>query len=135
MNALDKLIGVYETRLAKLRQLAELIGSDEEFAQEVVVALTATTSQSVPATTPLITAGSQVDRLQQFLGGRPGEWVTKKEITAGTGIQPGSLAPLLSRNTDLIEVRPHPTNPRMKQWRLRAAEDNHAGRAEEEEKL
>ena len=120
MNALDKLVGIYESRLAKLRQLTAIIGSDAAFAQEIVGALTQSATGGQPAGPVTQTGGNQLTRLCAFFRERGNSWLTTNEVIDGTGIPRGSIAPLLYRTQTrgIVESRKSPGQPKLRQWRL-----------------
>ena len=122
---LASLFSLYEARLAKLRKLAEIIDSDDEFAQELVDTLSSPPGDATPngASGPTlyrVARGAQIDRLRAYFKDRGNEWSTTSEICKGTGILRSSLAPLLSRNLERLESRAHPKSLKVKQWRLKS---------------
>jgi hypothetical protein len=136
MNTLANLKTRYEERAAKLGQLIEIIGSDEAFAQEVVEALIRTASHGAPAATEG-SSGGQFGQVREFFRKNGNAWTSKGEISTGTKISDGSLAPLMYRclKDGIVEQRAHPENPRWRQWRMKTAPEAMGPQQNNEDKL
>jgi hypothetical protein len=120
---IDGLIASYEKRITTLRSLKSLIDSEPELAQEVVRAL-APEGQLTASGRGMYTPKKNGQYMQMVEFMKDGQWRTAQEIADGIGAAKHSIVPYLYKDAtkETFESRYHPDSSRVKQWRLKQAD-------------
>jgi len=115
LRHLDPLIVKTEQRLTALRALREL---DAELLAQILAEIPVTPN-GCQEKTGAPQQNTIAERLRAYLLSKNNEWTATPKIIAETGLVRGTVGSVLYKRGSQFESKPHPTDKKVKLWRVR----------------
>ncbi len=120
-SALDAMIARYERRLETVRRIRDLVADDPGLVADLIASLSAKGNGQVLKSRR--SEPTHFESIKQYFEGRANRWVDAPTIMRATGLKRGAIGHVLYKtHRECFEQKAHPSNGKLKLWRLKGGE-------------